>query len=195
METTVIRLEDLSRDEMRLLIERSAGPCASIFMPIEWTNPARQHNPLRLKNLFWQAEERLIAHGQDAAAARSILAPGYQLIEDQSFWDHQSNGLAIFAATDLFRVYRLPLAFEELVIVDQHAHITPLLTMLSGDSHFSYSRSALGACGYSMERSTICVQSRSTMCPRACRTRLPTRISPKSPGRILACQATVESAV
>ena len=119
-----------------MLIEQPASPCVSLFLPIEWAEPARQQNSIRLENLLRQAEQRLIARGLSAAAAHDILAPAYELIENRSFWAPQVEGLAIFAATNLFRVYRLPLAFEELVIVDARAHITPLLPLLSSDGQF-----------------------------------------------------------
>ncbi len=57
-------------------------------------------------------------------------------MEDQAVWEHQSDGLAIFAAPQLFRVYRLPLAFEELLVVDERPHITPLLPLFSDDGQF-----------------------------------------------------------
>jgi hypothetical protein len=129
-------MDVLSRDELRNLIEQPAGPCVSLFLPIERAEPTRQQNPIRLENLLHQAEERLVARGLHAAAAHDMLAPAYQLIEDRSFWAHQADGLVVFAAAELFRVYRLPLALEELVVVDAHIHITPLLRLLSGDGQF-----------------------------------------------------------
>src|SRR3954470_3496492 len=132
MEATALHQQDrLSRDELRMLIEQPASPCVSLFLPIERAEPARQQNSIRLENLLRQAEQRLIARDLSAAAAHDILAPAYELIENRSFWAPQVEGLAIFAATNLFRVYRLPLAFEELVIVDARAHIAPLLPLLS----------------------------------------------------------------
>ena len=133
MEATAIRqMDSLSRDELRRLITQTADPCVSLFLPIEQAQPTRQQNPIRLENLLRQGEQRLIARGLDAEAAHDLLAPVYQLIEDRAFWAHQADGLAVFAAAELFRVYRLPLAFEELAVVDARAHITPLLPLLNG---------------------------------------------------------------
>jgi hypothetical protein len=129
-------LDVLSRDELRALLELPAEPCASLFMPIHRAEPARQQNPLRLENLLRRAEERLLAHGLHLPAAQNLLSPGYQLVEDQTFWARQADGLALFAAAELFRIYRLPLAFEELVVVNEHAYISPLLPLLSDDGRF-----------------------------------------------------------
>lgn len=137
MQATALHQQgSLSRDELRMLIEQPASPCVSLFLPIEWAAPARQQTSIRLENLLRQAEQRLIARGLSAAAAHDILAPAYELIENRSFWAPQVEGLAIFAATNIFRVYRLPLACEELVVVDARAHITPLLPLLSSNGQF-----------------------------------------------------------
>ncbi|HEU5100432.1 MAG TPA: hypothetical protein VFU22_15495, partial [Roseiflexaceae bacterium] len=123
--------ENLSRDELRTLIEPLAGPCISLFLPIERAEPARHHNPVRLENLLRQAEQRLSEYGLDQPAAHELLAPAYRLLEDRAFWAYQSDGLAVFVTVDLLRIYRLPLAFEELAVVAAHPHITPLLPLLT----------------------------------------------------------------
>ena len=134
--TATQQMDRLTHDELRGLIAQPARACVSIFLPVERAALALRQNPVRLEHLLQQAENGLAARGLDQAAARQLLAPAYQLVGDQSFWEHQSDGLAIFMAADLFRLYRLPLAFEELVVVDEHMHVTPLLPMLSGDGQF-----------------------------------------------------------
>src|SRR6185436_2846272 len=96
----------------------------------------RQQYPIRLEHLLGQAEARLLARGLPLVATQALLAPAWQLVEDWAFWEHQGDGLAIFAAPDLFRVHRLLLAFEELLVVDERPHITPLLPLFSGDGQF-----------------------------------------------------------
>jgi hypothetical protein len=48
----------------------------------------------------------------------------------------QSDGLAIFLSSNRVRRYRLPLNFEELVVVIDHFHIKPLLPLFTGDGQF-----------------------------------------------------------
>jgi hypothetical protein len=129
------RMDTLSREELRVLIEQPLGSCVSLFLPIQRAEPARR-NPIRLERLLSQAEARLIERDLSPAAAQALLAPARQLLEDMEFWQHQSDGLAIFAAPQIFRIYRLPLAFEELLVVDERLHVTPLLPLFSGDGQF-----------------------------------------------------------
>jgi hypothetical protein len=130
------RMDTLSRDELHTLIEQGVGSCVSLFLPVERAEPVRQQNRIRLERLLGQAEARLLARGLSLAATQALLAPAWQFVEDRIFWEHQSEGLAIFAAPELFRVYRLPLAFEELLVVDERLHVTPLLPLFSGDGRF-----------------------------------------------------------
>jgi len=58
------------------------------------------------------------------------------LLQDPNFWQHQRDGLAIFLSSNRIRRYRLPLNFEELVVVTDHFHINPLLPLFTGDGQF-----------------------------------------------------------
>jgi hypothetical protein len=55
------------------------------------------------------------------------------LVEDNHFWQHQRDALAIFLAPDLFNYYQLPMQLNEFVKVGQRFHLKPLLPLLSGD--------------------------------------------------------------
>ncbi len=67
---------------------------------------------------------------------QKMLAPAILLLQDAYFWQHQSDGLAIFLSSNKIRRYRLPLNFEELMVVDDHLYIKPLLPLFTGDGQF-----------------------------------------------------------
>lgn len=126
----------LSKSELKTLMEKREGWCVSIFMPTHRAGPEIQQDPIRLKNLLGEAQERLIAGGLRDPEARGLLKPAQELLEHAGFWRQQSDGLAIFVSRDIFRPFRLPLDFEELVVVAERFHIKPLLPLLSGDGRF-----------------------------------------------------------
>ena len=82
------------------------------------------------------AEQGLVARGHRAATVRTWLSPVEALIVDDEFWRFQSDGLALFAAPEFFRLYRLPLRFEESVVVTERFHISPLLPYFTDDERF-----------------------------------------------------------
>jgi hypothetical protein len=126
----------LSVYELRALVEQSVAPCLSIFIPTHRAGAETRQAPIRFKNLLGQAEERLRALGLRSPQVRELLELAEKLLTDSAFWRHQSDGLAVFAADKLFRFYRLPLDFAELVVVGERCHVKPLLPLFMGDGHF-----------------------------------------------------------
>ncbi|WP_239121450.1 MULTISPECIES: hypothetical protein [Spirulina sp. CCY15215] len=123
-------------DELTTLTTASNSTCISIYSPIERLGIETQQNPIRLKNLVRQAIEKLLALGMREQDAKELLQPIYELDNDD-FWQHQSDGLAIFLSPHQFHYYCLPIAFPELTVVGDRFHIKPLLQLMSGDGTFS----------------------------------------------------------
>ena len=125
----------LSKDELSALVEKPQEMGVSIYMPTHRTGDIEQ-DPIRLKNLLKEAEGQLIDYGISISDASGLLEPAEQLLPDSHFWQHQGDGLAIFISPGLFRYYRLPCSFEELVVVTERFHIKPLLPLFSEDGVF-----------------------------------------------------------
>lgn len=127
----------LTKEDLKLLIrQKQDGPFTSIYMPTYRAGPGTRENPIRFKNLVEEAENRLIDMGLRSSEARKLLEPAKKLIEDYDFWQQQNDGLAMFLAPELFRHYRLPLNFEELVVVTDRFHLKPLMPLLSDDGQY-----------------------------------------------------------
>lgn len=125
----------ISQNEIQTLIRRDGGPCVSIYMPTVRVGDTQQ-NKIRLKNLLRQAEERLAERGMRDTEATELLTPARRLLDDQTWWEHQNEGLAIFLAKDTFETFRLPLGFTEHVGVEDRFQLQPLFPLFNGDGHF-----------------------------------------------------------
>ncbi|MHB8771716.1 MAG: baeRF3 domain-containing protein [Syntrophales bacterium] len=125
-----------SQDELTALMGKHQGLCVSIFMPTYRTGAESQQNPIRFKNLLRTAEEKLLAGGLRPQESKALLESAQALPGNVLFWRRQSDGLALFLSSDLFRSYCLPEPFAELVVVADTFHIKPLLPVLGGDSRF-----------------------------------------------------------
>ena len=97
-------MDILTKDELKTLIEHQDEASVSIFMPTHRVGRETQQDPIRLKNLLGEAKAQLTANGVRAPEARKWLEPAQALLEDQDFWQHQSEGLALFIATMSFVV-------------------------------------------------------------------------------------------
>ncbi|MTJ12739.1 hypothetical protein FJR11_09070 [Anabaena sp. UHCC 0187] len=124
-------------DELTTLTTASNPTSISIYAPIERLGVETKQNPIRLKNLVRQAEEQLLALGMRGQDAKELLQPIHELDANDDFWQHQSDGLAIFLSPNQFRYYCLPITFPELTVVGDRFHIKPLLQLMSGDGTFS----------------------------------------------------------
>ena len=127
----VIRRADLER-----LVLQGAGPSVSLFLPTHRAGPEVQQAPIRLKNLLREATEALKADGVRPPMVHSVLAPLRRLVNDGLFWQHQSDGLALYSRPGWWRSFRVPLELPELAVVADRFHIGPLLPLLTGDGHF-----------------------------------------------------------
>lgn len=126
----------LTREELRSLLDEGEPPCVSIYLPTHRAGLETQQDRIRLKNLLRQAEEQLVERGMGRTALAQMLEPPRRLLEDGTFWQHQSDGLAVFAAANAFRRFRVPLSFAELALVGERFHVAPLLPLLGGDRPF-----------------------------------------------------------
>jgi len=129
-------MDILTRAQLEQLMRKEQQWCVSIYLPTHRTGAETQQDPIRLRNLLREAEKHLSARGASTRDVQKMLEPASKLLQDSYFWQHQSDGLAIFLSSNRIRRYRLPLNFDELVVVIDHFHIKPLLPLFTGDGQF-----------------------------------------------------------
>jgi len=120
-------MTSFSTTNLAALLNDSSHPCVSIYMPAVVTSPDHHQNPIALRNLLRRAETKLSASGD---FDKRFLQPVWNLIDDAEFWRKRKKGLAIFASLDQFQVYWLPIQVSEMVEVEQHYVLRPLLPFL-----------------------------------------------------------------
>ncbi len=124
-----------TRNELRKLFDVQ-GSCLSLFMPTHRVTSEIRQDRIRFKNLLQQAEESLAKEGYRPHEIKLLLEPEFRLLNETPFWENQSEGLALFRASDFFEAYLLPTAFEEQVHIGKRFHLKPLLPLLGGDGQF-----------------------------------------------------------
>lgn len=122
--------------QWRQLADVDAFPCISIYMPLHPTGPQTRENVIRCRNLLDDAEEQLRDHGLRTPDAKALLAPARDYLNEGPLFQEQSQGLAMFLAPGIFYHFRVPLRLDEMVIVDHHFHLKPLMPLLEGDGRF-----------------------------------------------------------
>lgn len=128
--------ERVRREDVALLSTHRGGPHVSLFLPTVRAGQETQQNPIRFKNLLRAAAARLGERGAGEAEVDDLLAPARELIDDYGFWQHQGDGLAVFLAHGFARLYRLPLAFTELAMVEDRFHLKSLFPLFADEGRF-----------------------------------------------------------
>jgi len=129
-------MDILNPAELKSLIAQEGKLCISLYMPTHRVGREQQQDPIRLKNLLAEAEAKLLANGLRRLQVHKLMRPAEDLLWNGDFWRHQGDGLAIFTADGFFAVYRLPTAFEEMLIIANSFHIKLLLPMLGRVGRF-----------------------------------------------------------
>src|SRR6266542_3532264 len=129
-------MDVLKRTDLQQLVETNGKWHVSIYMPTHRAGNDRQQDPIRLRNLLAQAEKTLLDYGVRRADVQKMMRPAEDLLIDHDFWQHQSEGLAIFISQAATPIYRLPESFEEEVVVGNSFYVPPLLPLLNGNGNF-----------------------------------------------------------
>lgn len=125
-----------TRSDLAALMDAAPGLGVSIFLPTHVRGSEIRQDPIRLKNLTAEARDTLLAAGLAPADVEGMLAPAAALVEDYTFWQHQSHGLAVFLDGAGSRVHKVPLPLPERVVVGPGFHVKPLLPVLAADGAF-----------------------------------------------------------
>jgi len=125
----------LSESALKALLERPSGVGVSIYMPTYRLGSETQQNTIRFKNLIKQAETQLQEYGLSQTEAVALLQPAHRL-DREDFWQSQDEGLVILLGQGFFQYLRLPIKFEELVVVSDRLHLKPLMQLMTGDGQY-----------------------------------------------------------
>ncbi len=106
------------------------GPCISIYLPTHRRGSETRENSIRYKALLKQVREELSGGNGSSAEAMSRVEALEQLAEDNDFWQHQLDGLAIFSSKSTSRMYRVGTPFRERAAVADSFHVKPIIRVL-----------------------------------------------------------------
>jgi len=130
-------MDRITMDILRqIFLDSHSDWCVSLFMPTHRAGRETEQDPIRFKNLLREAEERLMGKGLRSPEVQEIVKRPQLLLQDQGFWQRQSDGLAVFFSKNTYRFFRLPMALKELVVVSHRFHVKPLLPILASDGVF-----------------------------------------------------------
>jgi hypothetical protein len=116
------------------LAEHEQSSSLSLSMPTIEKGPDVRENSIRFKNLLTRAERELEELDEGARQIKERLKPLRDLVYDDTFWQHQRQGLVVYQSNRLFDVVKLAHPPLELSYVADHFFIRPLAIDLARQS-------------------------------------------------------------
>ena len=125
----------IDQRQLEQLNQTEGANLVSIYMKTQRvaTNDADR---IRLKNQLKTATEKLTARGLEPRDTEKLLQPATDLLDNTTFWQNRSDGLALFIGDEGLQPYDVPVHFDSKVYVGNQFHVSPLLPAISGQDRF-----------------------------------------------------------
>jgi hypothetical protein len=120
-----------TRSAVERLLTTRDPLCVSIYVPTSPVTQEAQASRIELKNLAADAIGQLEAVQADRRAVSEMREALESLVDDDDFWTEQARSLAVFAAPDRVRTFRLPNRLTTVVEVGDRFYVKPLLRAVS----------------------------------------------------------------
>lgn len=125
----------LTNDYPDAILGQRTAPCLSLYQPTHRQHPENLQDPIRFGNLVKRLTQSL-GKKYPRRATKQLLAPLHALAGDTRFWNKTYDGLAVLAAPDFFRVYRLQRPVPEMAVVANSFHTKPLLRIVQSADRY-----------------------------------------------------------
>ena len=133
-------------NSIKVLMKKGEGPCISIFMPGRCSIGSCQDIKNTYLNLILKSEEWLSGGFLQTHEISDLLALAHKLLYNDVFWEQQSDGLGLFLARKQFLCFRVPVVFQELVVISKAFEVSPLMPALQANNYILYSGFKLVCC-------------------------------------------------
>src|SRR5919106_652184 len=126
----------LTREDVRAFLIKDHSTVVSIYISTEPKAYQSERNSLRFRSALDDTTKQLEKLGLRRPDICSLVSPLRDLLDDEQFWLHQEQGLALFCSDSTLETVRLPCAPAESVRVADAPYVVPLLEGLeTGERH------------------------------------------------------------
>jgi hypothetical protein len=129
-------MNQFTNEDLKELAQAQEPHCVTLLMPTHRFSAQTQENRIRLKSLLGKAEQRLLARGMRDSHVQRLVEPAQSQLHGRLLRQGQSDGLAIFLDSSGMRLFKVPEALEEVVVVDDRFYVAPFFHLLAKDMKF-----------------------------------------------------------
>ncbi|WP_373511182.1 hypothetical protein [Persicitalea sp.] len=132
-------MEVFSIDQLTNLVSSKIQRSISIFSPTSKQSTTNyQEDKIQFKNQLQIARQQLAQeYGMDETEVNQYLKPGFDLLDNNNFWQHTSDMLAFFLTPEDSTIFKVPLKIDEPILyVGKGLMLRPLLPLLNKNGRF-----------------------------------------------------------
>ena len=131
-------MDPIQKEEFTELINHHGNNCISIYIPTHRAGVEvnEKQDAIVFKNTLQAINIRLQNQGLNAQQIEKLLKPGFELYNNEIFWNSQYDGLAVFLADGFVKTIQLPYSVKEEIYVNNSFFISPLLPAISNNEEF-----------------------------------------------------------
>jgi hypothetical protein len=131
-------MEVLSKEELKELTDFRGERCVSIYLPTHRAGfeVNEKQDAIVLKNALQSVNTSLQQQGLNSQTIEQLLKPGFELYNNETFWNNQLDGLAVFMADGYFKAVKLPYAVNEESYLNHSFLVGPLLPAVTQNQDF-----------------------------------------------------------
>jgi len=127
-------MRPFSVDDLQALLSKHDPPCVSVYQHTHRAHPEMEQDPIRYRNLLKDVE-RMLKQKYPARQTEQLMSQLASL-DCRPFWQHQRDGLAVFASPDYFAYHCVSMPMPDLAVVANDFHTKPLLKLLQANRHY-----------------------------------------------------------
>ena len=121
--------------QFKTLAEVRAPYCISFFIPTHRAGHT-QEDRIRYKNMVSDVSNKLEERGMNPVEIKKTLKEATAKIDDNDFWLHQSDGLAVYIYDGKTEFHSLPIDFDPYAIIDNQLYLKPVIPVLTNKQPF-----------------------------------------------------------
>jgi hypothetical protein len=131
-------MELIPKEEFTELINYQGSNCISIYIPTHRSGVEvnEKQDAIIFKNALQAVNTELQKKDLSSQEIETLLAPGFELYNNEIFWNNQLDGLAVFLADGFSKTIQLPFSVNEENYLNSAFYISPLLPAITNKEEF-----------------------------------------------------------
>lgn len=129
-------MDKFTNNDLTELAEQEGHALLSVYIPTERAGREVLQNRIRFKNILSEVEEKIKEAGSAGEKFNKQLKELHAWENDDDWWQHQSDGLAVFLDGEKNQRWRIPVSVPSICTCEEFYTLKPLCDLLQDDGQY-----------------------------------------------------------